>query len=647
MKTPRVLYGKLKYPVCMALCCILWTCTKDAVPPRGITNRVEIKTADIRSQTSDSALSGGVILTDGGDSIIERGVCWSAVDTPRAEGPNRSIDGKGVGTFTSRLKPLNPNTKYLVRAYAKNTQGLLYGNILTFTTPSKPPTVVTVSATSVTHVTATLNGNVTSDGGATVTERGMLWSRNNPMPDWSDSILPCGSGTGAFSGNAKGLTGSTRYYFRAWAKNAQGTSLANNSMVFNTEPPQLPILGAIGLNNIGRVSVDATSSIVSNEGAQTSRYGFCWSTSPNPNVNSPGRRILSGAKLGAFTEQLTGLTSGTTYYLSAFAENQAGIAYSTPVTFTTLPQTPPTVTMTAVGSVGISSASLSGNVTDDGGANVSARGFYISLTNPPTSSSTAVPAGLGTGAFTGTATGLVPSRTYFVRAYAVNQVATVLSSNTLTFTTQAAAPPLVTTITPYEITQSSFSISGNVLSDGGAAVTERGFCYAETPLPDITKSKVVSGFGTGSFSAVILGLQPNKTYYVRAYAINASSQGYGTQMTVVTKLQPPDLQSPLANASIGCCYPGFQWSAVNGASMYEIQFSRNVNFTGATLRIGECGGSSSLNAAFVNWNNVNINATCVNSGPSSNNGNWYWRVRAFNVSNTSDWSVVRLFRYFW
>jgi hypothetical protein len=647
MKKIRVLYARLMYPIWAALCCIFWTCTKDADPPSGVTNRVEIKTADIRSLMADSAMSGGVILSDGGDSIVERGVCWSAVDTPKAEGPYRTTDGKGVGSFTSRVKPLNPNTRYLLRAYAKNAQGFIYGNLLALTTPSRPPSVVTVSATSVTHVAATVNGNVTSDGGASVTERGILWSRNNPLPDWSDSILPCGSGTGAFSGNLKVLSGSTRYFFRAWAKNAQGTALASNAIAFTTEPPKAPVLGTLSLSNLGRVSVDATSSIVSNEGAPTSRYGFCWSTSPNPNVNSPGRRILSGAKLGAFTEQLTGLAPGTTYHVSAFAENPGGIAYTAPVTFTTQPQTPAIVTMTSVGSVGISTAGLSGNVTDNGGASVTARGFFISLTNPPTASSTAVSAGSGTGAFTGTATGLLPSRTYFVKAYAVNQVATALSSNTLTFTTQAGAPPTVTTITPSVITQSSFSISGNVLSDGGTSVTERGFCYAETPNPDITKSKVVSGSGTGSFSALISGLQPNRTYYVRAYAINASLPGYGTQMTVVTQLQAPSLQSPSANATIGCCNPGFQWSAVNGATMYEIQFSRNVDFTGSALRIGECGGASSLNPGFVNWNNVNVNATCVNSGPSSNNGNWYWRVRAFNGSNTSAWSSVLLFRYTW
>ena len=65
------------------------------------------------------------------------------------------------------------------------------------------------------------------------------------------------------------------------------------------------------------------------------------------------------------------------------------------------------------------------------------------------------------------------------------------------------------------------------------------------------------------------------------------------------------------------------------------------------LNIGVCGGSTALTAGFSNWAYSNTNSFCVNTGGSVNNGIWYWRVRAFNDTNSSDWSAVSTFSYTW
>ncbi|MCX6188134.1 MAG: DUF1566 domain-containing protein [Bacteroidetes bacterium] len=82
---------------------------------------------------STTASCGGDISSDGGSSIIARGVCWSLGSTPTLLN-NKTNDGAGFGSFVSAITSLAPNTSYYVRAYATNSTGTAYGNALFFTT---------------------------------------------------------------------------------------------------------------------------------------------------------------------------------------------------------------------------------------------------------------------------------------------------------------------------------------------------------------------------------------------------------------------------------------------------------------------------------------------------------------------------------
>jgi uncharacterized protein (TIGR02145 family) len=81
-----------------------------------------------------SATSGGMILSDGGASIIARGVCWSNTTMVPLITDNRTLDGKGTGTFASSITGLTPGTTYYLRAYATNRVGTSYGEGISFTT---------------------------------------------------------------------------------------------------------------------------------------------------------------------------------------------------------------------------------------------------------------------------------------------------------------------------------------------------------------------------------------------------------------------------------------------------------------------------------------------------------------------------------
>ncbi len=79
------------------------------------------------------------------------------------------------------------------------------------------------------------------------------------------------------------------------------------------------------------------------------------------------------------------------------------------------------------------------------------------------------------------------------------------------------------------ITTSSVVLNGEILNDGGSAISSRGFCYGLTPNPIITGTKTTNGTGIGTFSAPLSNLPLGTTYYVRAYAINSDGVKYGNQ----------------------------------------------------------------------------------------------------------------------
>ncbi len=86
------------------------------------------------------------------------------------------------------------------------------------------PVLATLPITSITSTTAQSGGNVTNDGGATVTARGVVWSTTpNPTIENNQGYTTDGSGIGEFVSNLTGLISETIYYVRAYATNSAGT----------------------------------------------------------------------------------------------------------------------------------------------------------------------------------------------------------------------------------------------------------------------------------------------------------------------------------------------------------------------------------------------------------------------------------------
>ena len=185
-----------------------------------------ITTTAANSITTTSAKSGGNISSDGGAALTAKGVCWSTTANPTISN-NKTTDGTGIGSFSSSISGLTPNTTYNIRAYATNSIGTAYGSNLSFTTGSvQIPTITTTAATSITTTSATTGGNISSDGGAAVTAKGVCWSTSQ-NPTTSNSKTLDGTGTGSFTSSISGLAPNTTYYVRSFATNSSGTAYGN------------------------------------------------------------------------------------------------------------------------------------------------------------------------------------------------------------------------------------------------------------------------------------------------------------------------------------------------------------------------------------------------------------------------------------
>ena len=96
------------------------------------------------------------------------------------------------------------------------------------------------------------------------------------------------------------------------------------------------------------------------------------------------------------------------------------------------------------------------------------------------------------------------------------------------------AKPSVTTTPITVFTSTSASVGGNVTSDDGYTVTDRGVYWGESANPETTGTKLQIGSGTGSYTYNLSGLSPNKTYYIKAYAINSQGTSYGDEVSFKT-----------------------------------------------------------------------------------------------------------------
>lgn len=490
----------------------------------------EIKTTPASNVSYTSATVGGKIVSDGGAEVTERGVVYSTQSNPIIAN-NKVVVGKGTGEFTTTLSNLTDGNTYYVRAYATNRKGTNYGEQISLTTKKfAAPSITTTAVSNVAYTSATVGGDVTSDGGAEVTERGVVYSTST-NPTTANTKKVSGKGLGSFSITLNSLSDGVSYYVRAYAVNKFGTSYGEQ-VCFTTSGYQLPIVQTTTPTNVEYTSATLGGKVTSEGNASVTERGVVYSTRPNPTTDNTQYR--SGTGLGSYSINVSNLKDGTTYYVRAYAINVKGITYGTEVSFTTKGYALPNVETTSVSNVSYSTAIVSGNVTSEGDPKATERGIVYSTSPNPTTSNSKIIVGSGIGSFSANLNTLANGTTYYTRAYAINSGGTSYGKE-LSFTTKAYTAPHVTTTKISKITYTSASSGGNITSDGGSSVTERGIVYSTSPNPTTTSStKRVAGKGVGSFDVDLMNLWSGTTYYVRAYAINSNGTSYGEEISFTT-----------------------------------------------------------------------------------------------------------------
>lgn len=185
-----------------------------------------LTTGEAVNITPSSADVSGVVTDSGDKRLIEYGVCWSV------EKEQPTIDDNTVTaeqeSFTVTLKDMPADTKVYARAYAVGLAGIGYGNVVSFTTLA--PELAAVITTDVTeddfadeqYIYVLAGGEVSDNGGSTVTEVGVCYGTAE-NPDTEGQTVKCTFTDGKFS-TSIALNSKTKYYFRAYAVNAVGTS---------------------------------------------------------------------------------------------------------------------------------------------------------------------------------------------------------------------------------------------------------------------------------------------------------------------------------------------------------------------------------------------------------------------------------------
>ncbi len=187
------------------------------------------------------------------------------------------------------------------------------------------------------------------------------------------------------------------------------------------------------------------------------------------------------------------------------------------------------VTTSDVTDITSNSAICGGIIVSDDMTIITSCGVCWNTYSQPTINDSHTSDEIGNGIFISELTNLEANTKFYVRAYATTDKGVTYGEQKEFVTLKVIDVPTVTTTIISNVTETEAIGGGNVVSDGGAFVTEKGICWSTSPNPTIENDRTVDGFGLGSFVSYMQGLTHNTKYYVRAYATNEIGTAYGEQ----------------------------------------------------------------------------------------------------------------------
>ncbi len=385
--------------------------------------------------TLNRAVCSGNIISGGLSAILSRGICWSTQPMPTINN-NTVNSGSGTGTFSGTITGLQPDTKYYVRAFAINSEGVQYGYETSFTTARAIP--IEISGSNANPYTTNLNQ---WSGGYQAPQA--LYDQgafNDSINKWADFTGSAGStwsntspGTGYGILVVDLLKVRTINEFKIFQMFADGKTTQiqiyrNSNFLGNTKPAS---------NSGGWVAVTGIEAVGAGTTVFDPSAGITYIANPKTVTTSDfSTRYI---KIHAYNDGSLGSINyielkGIKAFYQASGTYSENFMRGGPIDDVI-------VTTNPAASINNNSAIIQGEVLSEGFSSVTVRGICWNTSSSPTTANSSSTNGAGLGSFSQTINGLIPATRYYARAYAINSQGTFYGPEIQFFTCSTNPPP--------------------------------------------------------------------------------------------------------------------------------------------------------------------------------------------------------------
>ena len=541
-----------------------------------------------------SATVHGTVTEDYGFTPTVYGFVYSSESNRPTLESSQYVTATGNNAlFTGTLANLAANTTYFLRAYATNEKGTGYSDAIEFTTDNEQVVSLTqATVTDLTSSSATITVQKATTPGTVISAQGICYgtSANPDINGNGTKIVDKSGSTKEVKASLTNLSESGTYHARAYAISRDGIFYSSD-IVFTTETSFSPSLdGMPDIYDLTETGAKFRHMIASNGGLTITEKGFVYSSS------NPAPTLDNSTKLAAtdpgndITAVVDGLSGGTIYYVRSFATNAKGTSYSQVAEFTTAAHTVPEVSALNIYDIHDDNVMTEAFISNKGGDGevISECGFVISP-----SYYNSEPSVDGWGCITFPCdtqndelkiklTGLSYSTLYSIRAYAKNAIGYGYS-HTLEFETGTSTTPELGNFICTGTSHHSLSFSFDIVTNGGAEITEYGFRWYKSNDGSNTTADVKGELNGNVVSATITDLDDDTGYRVWGYAKNKNGETtcYGESYSFYTdKLPPLPGDNPLPDDKDHTTLPKLHYPNVSEIYATSAWVSSGINNTG-------------------------------------------------------------------
>ena len=322
---------------------------------KGSVSRPIVSTLSVSQSVSNpnSVEVKGAIVSIGSAKITRHGFCYAIGADPTVE-ENAGITNLGdisyPGDFTGVIPNLEFEKNYRIRAYATNSVGTSYGDVLQITLHKQEfASVQTKDATNVSANSGTLNATISGGSVNSFSKIGFFYGTTPECKTQSGNAVGSGS---SFSLQLSGLSPDTEYFYKAYGEDSRGIQIGEvKSFRTSKDSSSAGTITVVtsDATNIGVNTATLNGALTSSGNVKIKEYGFYYGTSSNPSLRKTVKTYSSPTTVQStsFNTNLTGLQENTKYYFQAYAlDANNNIVKGSELSLTTKKN--PTITVTSI-----------------------------------------------------------------------------------------------------------------------------------------------------------------------------------------------------------------------------------------------------------------------------------------------------------